>query len=215
MPPTNSAPRSPPSPHASKMPPANHALNAAYIEAIEKSLATTRAMNTLVDRLLSLARFDSANFQTELANTTLAEVVERSTESFTDQAERRQIKLDTNISDDLSLETDPALLQVIIDNLVENAVSYTGQGSTVSVAATRDNDTLHLSISNPCISISESDTNHVFDPFWRGDTARTDATIHAGLGLSICQKITSLLGGSISAKTENGAFSVHLALPVA
>jgi signal transduction histidine kinase len=107
-------------------------------------------------------------------------------------------------------------MQVVINNLVENAVRYADEGSTIEISASNGGDLVTFKVENTSAEMSPGDTDRVFEPFWRADSARTAAGIHAGLGLSICQRIVELFHGKIHARaSEHGVFGVTVEMPAA
>ena len=83
----------------------------------------------------------------------------------------------------------PGLLAVVLRNVLENAVTYAPPGGRVSVRTTPAADgRWSLRVTNPCLGLSAADLPKVFEPFWRGDAARTaDGSGRVGLGLALVQ----------------------------
>ena len=137
-------------------------------------------------------------------------------ERFKNAAEQRSLKIDWTVPTDLCIQTDREKLRHVISNLFDNAVRYADAGGQISVSTETANGTTRLRIANTGSRISAADAASVFDRFWRGDTARTEIGIHCGLGLSVCRRMVSALGGEIRACSEEGGeFAVEISLPVA
>jgi signal transduction histidine kinase len=85
----------------------------------------------------------------------------------------------------------------VLHNLVDNAISYSTGTIEISVRAGE------IRIAN---TTTLDNADHVFDRFWRNDTARTAG--HAGLGLSICKRLVEAIGGSIRAEVIDKQFVV-------
>jgi signal transduction histidine kinase len=108
---------------------------------------------------------------------------------------------------DVIVSVDPAALQQILGHLLENAVKYSPEGTTVTVAARRDEDSVLIDVTDAGVGLP--DDVDVFAPFERGDT-ETDG---AGLGLYIVRNLVRAMGGEVTAMSnpERGStFSVRL-----
>ena len=66
---------------------------------------------------------------------------------------------------------------------------------------------------NDGATISQTDAERVFEPFWRGDAARTVERGHCGLGLPLVRRLVAVLKGSVSVSVKDGRFTVLLVLP--
>ncbi len=108
------------------------------------------------------------------------------------------------------IASDAVLLESILTNLVENAVTYTEPGGTVEV--TTSPAAAMLSVSNTAAGLTESDLPHLFDRFWRKDPARTGDG-HTGLGLALARTFARALGGDITAALKEGCLTMTLQLP--
>lgn len=108
------------------------------------------------------------------------------------QQRQQQIKLDCQIT---TLWTDPTLFRRILDNLINNAQAYGGEGSPVWVKLLRQDDTVVLEVANNGVPIPMELREKLFEPFQRGTTPRYDAVLGSGLGLSIVADCARLLGG--------------------
>ena len=184
-------------------------------EAFKRSLALVGDMSKLVDRLLSLARLDSSEIEMEVSSVPLEILVEGAVETFRDAAVARDLSIECELLDGVSASTDPALLQVVINNLLENAVSYADAGSRIRISAENGGAQVRLSVANAAAIDDPANIDRIFKPFWRADQVRSRAGLHAGLGLSICKKIVEILGGTIRAEAPGGrGLTVTVELPV-
>jgi two-component system OmpR family sensor kinase len=188
----------------------------AYSVVVSECLEVVRGMHGMIDNLLMLARADANQVAATLAPTNLDDVLEDAWRRFKKAAEQRELTLDWSVPTDLCVQTDREKLRHVLSNLFENAVRYTNEGGTISVGTETANGSTILRMANTGSRISASDASSVFDRFWRGDRARTEIGVHCGLGLSVCRRMMSVLGGQIRASsTEGGEFVVEISLPVA
>jgi two-component system OmpR family sensor kinase len=129
--------------------------------------------------------------------------------------EARGLGIDWHLDAATTIESDPDLLRLIFQNILENAVAYAPTGSPVTVATSRSDGAFLLEVSNAS-ELSADDAEHVFERFWRADSARQQtADLRYGLGLPLCRILAQQLGGSITAIVRDAAFTVVLQLPAA
>jgi len=165
-------------------------------------------MERTVLQLLDLSRCDNDQLETEIEQVDLKDLVDDSWILHKTVAESRQVAIEFRGLENLVWKVDRRLMGRVIDNLLENAASYTNEGSTIEVAANEEKDT--LSITNSCDDLKETDLEKMFDRFWRSDAARS-SELHSGLGLSIAKAFSSKLGLRIeTAITDDNLFTIRL-----
>jgi len=176
------------------------------------SLAIAAQMQTLVERLLEFARPSGSR---GLAATDLdaAALVTRTWGALEGSARERSLHLAADLDEPAPLRSDERLVERVLANLLENAVAYADPDSTVELRLARTADGIRLELSNAARGASPEHAARAFDPFWRADESRTATGVHAGLGLSLCQRIVEELGGHLRAAVEAGRFRIELELP--
>ncbi len=124
-------------------------------------------------------------------------------------------RLDNRIDSALSVETDAATLEMIVQNLLGNAVAHGVPGTAIVCEGAATGAGIDLTISNPAAGLSDEDVAHVFERFWRKDPARTGHE-RAGLGLSIVRALAAQLGIGVRARLiDGGVFEIRLSFPAA
>ncbi len=141
------------------------------------------------------------------------------TEMMQLRAQQKNVRLRTNLSDDLPpLRIHPEHLEAILVNLIDNAIKYTPAGGEVLVATDMIGDEVRLSVQDSGPGIPNADLPHIFDPFYRVDKARSrrrgaqdEIGSGAGLGLSIVKTLVEQNEGRIEVETraEGSKFSVY------
>ena len=188
--------------------------NAAYAAVVDKCFTMTDHLQGLVQGLLLLARADGGQLPIRPRPVDLARLLDDSWAAVEGRAAGRRLRLQRDVPDDCAAEADPDLLRVVVDNLFENAVTYADEGGVVRVAASGVGRGVAVTLSNTGSHVAADDAGRVFERFWRHDESRTDTGVHCGLGLSLCERLVKLLGGTISVQTETGGlFVVRLVLP--
>lgn len=115
------------------------------------------------------------------------------------------------------IEADPALLEVLLTNLIRNAIQASEQGSRIILAAdtTEDGSSHVLSVTDHGSGIAQDQVDQIFEPFYRVDRSRSRKTGGAGLGLSLCQEIASQHQGRLRVRSTAGEGTrMELHLPV-
>ena len=120
------------------------------------------------------------------------------------------LAVETSIENAVEAACSPRLARVL-QNLVQNAVRHTPADGTVLVVARRDRAELEIAVEDTGEGIAPEDLVRVFEPFWRGDPARSGAG--SGLGLALAERIVDALGGTIRAESQpsrGSRFAVRL-----
>jgi two-component system sensor histidine kinase QseC len=186
---------------------------AAYESAMDDCLNITSQMEAMVQSLLLLARSDAGQIAIERRPVDLATVVSQSWHLFKHRANERGLKVSIDTPTPCPVSTDPDKLLIVLHNLLDNAVSYTNEGGDIRIAVACDSQFARITITNTGSLIAPEDASHLFDRFWRGDSARSDTAHHCGLGLSLSQRLMTLLAGNINIQTTRGGdFSVTITL---
>jgi two-component system sensor histidine kinase BaeS len=114
------------------------------------------------------------------------------------------------------VHADPDRLRQALGNLITNAIRATAAGGRVDVTVRAHGDTVAIVVHDTGVGIAAEDLPHVFDRFWRADSARGRGTGGSGLGLAITRQIMTDHGGGIAVASTSGVGSAFtLTLPVA
>jgi len=176
---------------------------AEYREAVESGLEETLRMARIVDSLASLARGEAAGAALHTAPVSLAAAAEEVSRVQSAFAAEKHVSLVFDTQGDAFVRGDADALRRLVQNLVENAVTYTPPGGTVTVTVSEDAAFCRLSVADTGLGIAPADLPLVFDRFFRADPARAN-TGGSGLGLSIVQSIAEAHGGTVCAESEIG-----------
>ena len=162
------------------------------------TLQQCRRLVKLVEQLLQLARLDAHQVTLSAEPFQLAELVQDVMMKFALAARNAGITLGVEMPQWVPLVSgDIALIERVIDNLIDNALRYAGSGGRVSVRLRAQPQTVRVEVHDTGPGIPEGDRARVFDRFYRGDKSRLSQSGHAGLGLAIARGILELHGSSI------------------
>ena len=112
---------------------------------------------------------------------------------------------------EVSITSDEELLNQVWVNLIQNALKFSDDNSTISIDITTEDDAAVVSIADQGIGMDQSVIDRVFDRFYQADASR--AKEGAGLGLSLVKRIVDILGGFVTAhsvKGEGSTFTVRI-----
>lgn len=152
-------------------------------------------MEAMVSRLLLLARSEAGKLPVRSAEVVdMTALTEKCVERVQERAFEKGLRLSfTSQPADAFAQADSAIIETVLRNLVDNAVSYAPRGDEVEAEITSDEKYVTWSIENAAPDLSEEDVHQMFSPFWRKDESRTGDS-HAGLGLSLVQSLARNAG---------------------
>ncbi len=167
----------------------------------------------LVGDLEQLSLADAGKQVLVLERASLADVAGRAVALVAPRAQSRGVSLVTDFKAAPPVDGDRARLGQVIRNLVENAVTYTPAGGTVTVTIEPAAGVVRLTVRDTGPGIPEQHLPFIFERFYRADASRTRATGGAGLGLAIVKQLVSAHGGTVGAANAPGGgalFTVEL-----
>lgn len=177
-----------------------------YEEKIRYCLEELNRMARLIDQLLVMARCDQESAKPKIEPTELSSVIKAVLSRLAPLAESRQISFACVNLPEAMVAADPAMLEMILENIVTNAVKFSRPASFVEVALTRSSDMVLCTITDHGIGIPEDKLPQVFERFYRVDESRSSGTGGSGIGLSIVRKLADLqnIGISVSSLEHEG-----------
>jgi signal transduction histidine kinase len=155
-------------------------------------------MSELIDDVLFLSELESGRQVVALGRTNALPVVEEVRERLADSAERADVTLAVDAGPGVELPLRRRMLQVVLENLLLNAVRYAGPGSTATVTVRPG----LLQVGDDGRGVDEADVPRLFERFYRSDRAR--ASRGTGLGLAIVKHVVVSAGGEIEATGGRG-----------
>ncbi len=186
-----------------------------YRETLASCLEECVRLSRVIDSLLFLARAEQArpSIQREPLHITTELAVVR--EFYEAAATEAGVALTVRAPQSLAANLDRTLFQRAIGNLITNALAYTARGGVVTVAATRTSEGMCVEVSDTGCGIPPDQMAHVFDRFYRAQSASATKPGGLGLGLAIVKSIVTLHGGSATINSEVGQGTrVSLLFPV-
>jgi PAS domain S-box-containing protein len=184
-----------------------------FLSRIERN--STLMMN-LINDLLDLTQIESGQLRLSPRPLAVAELVERNVSVNRMLADARSIELGLTVPKDLpEVMADPARIEQVLNNLIGNALKFSGSGSRVEVSAARENGAVVVTVRDAGPGIPAEELGRLFKPFSRTSVRPAAGEKSTGLGLAIARKIVEGHGGRIWAESEVGRGSTfRFSLPV-
>jgi len=175
----------------------------------------------LINDVLDFSRIESADVPLQIADVSLARVMEGTSRMFAALARQKEISLTVSIAPECParIRGDELRLRQLLNNIVGNAVKFTHRGGVnVSVACQRcagSAPELIITISDTGIGIASEHLPRLFDSFFQVDSGNDRVYSGTGLGLTIASMLARMMGGSIGVSSEMGRGSMFtLRLPL-
>jgi two-component system, OmpR family, phosphate regulon sensor histidine kinase PhoR len=171
-------------------------------------------MTELVDDVLFLSELEQGREIVALGDTEAAPVVRAVVDELTERAELAGLGLELRIEDEtIHVPLRRRMLRLVVENLLENALRYAGEGATCTVTLARADGKVLLEVADDGSGVPDEDVARLFERFFRSDRART--TRGTGLGLAIVKHVIESAGGNVEARGGQGrGLDVRCELPV-
>jgi len=170
---------------------------------------SSRHLLELINDLLDLAKIEAGRMELRIGPMSIADTAEGLINLIRPQADKKNVKLELRIGRDIPIvHTDAGKFQQILFNFLSNAVKFTPEDGTVSLAARMmpgvggNGQRLRVSITDTGPGISPDDQKRIFDKFTQLDPSHTREHPGTGLGLTISQELSQLLQGEIELESE-------------
>ena len=167
---------------------------------LESTEEEAQHMKKLIDQMLFLAKSDAGETNVEMSDVDFSEIVEGASLNFEPVAFEKNVMIDSQIESEITLRGNATQLNQLTHILIDNAVKYSAENSTVTISLSKSGDTTEFSVNNHGTVIAQDDLEHIFDRFYRAEKSRT--TKGYGLGLSIAQKIVQGMNGKLTAESN-------------
>jgi len=157
------------------------------------------SLTHLVDDLFELVQLDAGAIEAETKRARLAEVMQSALAACEGQAIEKGLSVEAHADGAADYLTSPRLVRVL-QNLLQNAIRHTPADGSVRMEARRFDEGIELIVEDTGEGIAADALEHVFEPFWRADAARSGSG--SGLGLALAKRIVEALGGEIRAQSS-------------
>lgn len=166
-----------------------------------------RRLTQLVKELFELSKLDAGRTQPQCEQFSLAELLQDIAQKFMLKAEKKSIRLTTPQNSPLFMVTaDIALIERVLENLIDNALRYTPEGGCVNLSVTHVNESVEVKVEDTGIGLAQADLPYIFERYYRAkmphqiNTQENDQG--TGLGLAIVKRILELHGSVIRVESQ-------------
>ena len=172
---------------------------------IERTNAQARRLTALLQDISTLNRMDYAAHQLTMERTDVSAIVSDIVQETAIALEKCQMTLNNCLPQDIIIQGNPSLIYSIFRNLIDNAINYAGEGTTINISAESTKDVWTFRFSDNGAGIAPEHLPRIFERFYRIDKSRSRQMGGTGLGLAIVKNAVLLHGGTITAHSvENG-----------
>lgn len=175
---------------------------------LERSIARIQGMRKLIFDLIDMTRIESGTMARDLAEHDLCDLAQAALEIQAPLAAERAISLTLATPAPVRAVVDRGEIEIVLNNLVSNAVKYNRDGGAVTVRIQGDQDAVRIAVEDTGIGMTEQESARLFADFVRIKNDRTRHIEGSGLGLSTLKKIAALYGGEVSVTSAPDAGSV-------
>jgi len=184
-----------------------------YFSAIDSEL---NRLERLVNRVLMVQKLQTGHLPYQFVQTSVAVVIERAANLIRPQAEAKQISIIINPDKRMpNAEIDESSITDAIENLLDNAVKYSSNGSTVSIRTELIEDFVVVEVSDEGPGIKPDDRERIFEKFFRGEAADQHDVRGTGLGLALVKAVVEDHHGTIHVRSgDSGGSCFQMMLPI-
>lgn len=162
----------------------------------------TKRLTGLVSNILKLNKLEQQRILPEAKNYDVCAQLAECAVAMEDVLEMKGIELEADMEDTGMIFADPALMELVWNNLLSNAMKFTPHGGTVTITETATPEGLKIGVRDTGCGMDEETQRHIFEKFYQGDTSH--ATVGNGLGLALAQRVLLLHDFSIQVESTPG-----------
>lgn len=180
---------------------------------VKRSIRRLEGMRKMIFDLLDLTRIESGQKNRDLVEVNLTEIIQQVMETFAQDAEDRGISIELNTQNELQVMGEPGELEIMLNNLISNAIKYNRDNGKVTLDVSQQDETMTISVSDTGIGMSKDEVARLFGEFVRIKNDQTRDILGSGLGLSILRRLARLNGGDVSVTSvpnEGSTFTVKI-----
>lgn len=173
---------------------------------LEVSLLETQRLDNLCNNILLASQLDMGEYKAIAQEVDLSLIVENTVKNFQNRFSDRVFQ--TYIDNDIHLKGESVLLQLLLNNLIDNAIKYSNAGSTVTIHLHQGNSIIQMKVIDEGVGIPMSDKEKIFEKFYRVGAEYTRTTKGTGLGLYLCNRIAKFHHGTLEVSPNSPKGSI-------
>ncbi|MBS1628245.1 MAG: HAMP domain-containing histidine kinase [Bacteroidetes bacterium] len=167
---------------------------------LTNTLQEANRLNNLCNNILFSAKLDEGKYHYHFQEIDLSNLLQKTINNFSIRFPQKPFT--ANVCEDIVINGEELLLQMLLNNLIENAIKYSPKNTIVNISLQQKNNKILFSVADEGIGIKQEEKKKVFEKFYRSGSENTRKTKGTGLGLYLCHKIVKMHKGII-AITDN------------
>ena len=176
-----------------------------YVKYLNIVLTEAERLNKLTSSLLTINTWNSIESGLDLTDFDMVQILRDTIASFEGQCQKKKITMDVTFgAKTYMVNADQIKIQQVIYNLIDNAIKFSNQNSTIYISVLDKNETVFVSIKDTGIGIPKKDLNKIWDRFYKSDQSRGKDKQGSGLGLSIVKEIITSHNENINVTSTEG-----------
>jgi len=173
-----------------------------YDDMIDRSMVRIRGMKKMIADLLDLTRIESGKKVRHLEKVNINQIAEMAIETAEISAEERNINIHFHADETIEMEADSSEIEIIMNNLISNAVKYNKENGRVDIYLKKENEKITIAVEDTGIGMTQEEADSLFSEFRRIKNEKTRNILGSGLGLSILKKISAMYNGDVNVKSQ-------------
>ena len=183
-------------------------------EALKSLQAEVTTLSKVVDDLYDLSLADIGALSYRMEPIDVSDALLSTLTAYETRFNALGLTASRDITPNIALRADPARIQQLFNNVLENMARYTRKPGSLRIECIASDQTVHIGFHDSGPGVSEEQRSHLFERFYRTSSTNHDTTRGAGLGLAICRKIVEAHGGTIAASASPlGGLLIDIRLP--
>lgn len=180
---------------------------------VDVILRHTRRLQTLVDDLADLSRFEGQELQLQIEPVDAGALIAQVVRGLESQSKAKELHIvSTGLKEAPRVIAEERALEQVLVNLIDNAIKYTPQGGEIRISTETSHDDVVIQIGNSGPGIPAKHLPRVFERFYRVDAGRSRELGGTGLGLSIVKHLVAKMGAQVSVQSADGWTQFQLRL---
>ena len=161
-------------------------------------------LNHFVNSILELSRIDNQGVRVHLQSKDINQILEQVILKLRFVAQSKKIQINTDFEPIFAIKLDTDLISKVLSNLIDNAIKYSAEGTTVHVKTREVGEFVEITVQDQGIGMSENDLTHLFGRFYRIKNEATQKIKGSGLGLYLSKYFIEAHRGQISVASQLG-----------
>jgi len=184
-----------------------------YDDMVNRSMVRIRGMKKMISDLLDLTRIESGQKVRTLEQVNVNDIAKLAMETVEIAANERNIEVNLHADEEIVIEADSGEIEIIMNNVISNAVKYNKDNGQVDITLTYENEKVTISVKDTGIGMTQEEADSLFSEFKRIKNEKTRNILGSGLGLSILKRISGMYNGDVKVTSEpdvGSTFTVNL-----